>query len=196
MKNAFLIGPTVYLRPLEREDAPQLAGYLNSPPVRRTLALYRPMSVGQEGAFLESLASNETDVVLGVVLRDADVLLGVTGLHRMDFRSRYAEFGIFIGEPSEWGKGLGTEATRLMLDYGFGTLNLNKVWLQVYGHHAAAQRAYEKAGFRREGVQREQYFVDGRYVDAILMGILRAEWTPLLPELAEAMKHVPASRQN
>lgn len=195
MNNAFLIGPTVYLRPLERADAPLIAGYLNSPPVRRTLALYRPLGVAQEAAFLDALAGNEKDVVLGVVLRDGDRLVGSVGLHRLEFRSRQAELGLVIGDPSQWGKGLGTEATRLMLDYGFGTLNLNRVWLQVFGHHASAQRVYEKAGFRREGVQREQYFVEGRYVDGILMGMLRPEWTPLSPELAEAQKAAPASRQ-
>lgn len=196
MNNAFLIGPRVYLRPLEREDAPRIAGYLNSPPVRRTLALYRPLTVAQEGARLEAIAGSDKDVLLGVALRDGDTLVGVTGLHRLEFRNRNAEFGLFIGEPSLWGKGLGTEATRLMLDYGFGTLNLNRVWLQVYGHHAAAQRTYEKAGFRREGVQREQHYVEGHYVDGILMGLLRPEWTPLLPELAEALKAAPASREN
>ncbi|NMO20269.1 GNAT family N-acetyltransferase [Pyxidicoccus fallax] len=195
MANAFLIGPSVYLRPLEREDAPLVAGYLNNPAVRRTLAAYRPLSVGQEQAFLEALATNEQNVVLGVVSRDRDLLIGVTGLHRLDFRGRHAEFGLFIGDPSYWGRGLGTEATRLMLDYGFGTLNLNRVWLQVFGHHASAQRVYEKAGFRREGIQREQHFVEGRYTDGVLMGILRAEWTPLLPELREALK-TPASREN
>jgi RimJ/RimL family protein N-acetyltransferase len=196
VNNAFLIGPRVYLRPLEREDAPRVASYLNSPLVRRTLALYRPLGVAQEGAFLDSLAGNDKDVVLGVVLRDGDVLVGSVGLHRLEFRNRNAEFGLVIGEPSMWGKGLGTEATRLMLDHGFGTLNLNRVWLQVFGHHQAAQRVYEKAGFRREGVQREQHYVEGRYVDGILMGILRPEWTPLLPELAEALKAAPASRQS
>nr|WP_255663033.1 GNAT family protein [Myxococcus sp. RHSTA-1-4] len=183
------------MRPLEREDAPRLAGYLNNPAVRRTLATYRPITVAQEQARLEALTSSDQDVALGVVLRDGDILLGVTGLHRLDFRSHQAEFGLFIGDSTHWGKGLGTETTRLMLDYGFGTLNLNKVWLQVYGHHTSAQRVYEKAGFRREGVQREQYFVEGRYVDGILMGILRAEWTPLLPELREVAKEA-SSRQN
>ena len=183
MPNPFITGPSVYLRPLEHEDAPILASYLNDPAVRRTLLTYRPLSVGQERAFLDALAKNDQDIVLGVVLQDSDVLLGVTGLHRMDFRSRHAEFGLFIGDPGFWGRGLGTEATRLMLDYGFGTLNLNRVWLNVFGPHTAAQRVYEKAGFRREGVHREHYYVDGRYVDGVLMGILRADWKPLLPEL-------------
>jgi RimJ/RimL family protein N-acetyltransferase len=82
-------------------------------------------------------------------------------------------------ERSLWGQGLGTEATRMMLDYGFGTLNLNRIWLQVFASHVGAQRVYEKAGFRKEGVQRQQHFLEGRYEDGVLMGILRSEWTPL-----------------
>jgi RimJ/RimL family protein N-acetyltransferase len=65
------------------------------------------------------------------------------------------------------------------VDYAFGTLNLNRVWLQVYASHAPAIHVYEKVGFRREGVQRAQHFLDGRYEDGVLMGMLRSEWTPL-----------------
>jgi RimJ/RimL family protein N-acetyltransferase len=179
VKNAFFVGPRLYFRPLEREDAPRLAAYVNDPDVRRTLSMYRPQSVAQEQGFIEALGQDEHRVVVGIARHEEPELIGITGLHGLDFRSRRAELGLFIGERSLWGQGYGTEATRMMLDYGFGTLNLNRVWLQVYGHHAAAARAYEKAGFRREGVQREQHFADGRYVDGVLMGILRSEWTPL-----------------
>jgi RimJ/RimL family protein N-acetyltransferase len=180
MRNPFFVGPRLYFRPLEREDAPVLARYVNDPAVRRTLSMYRPHSVAQEQSFVESLSKSEHQVVMGISRHESpDELIGVTGLHGLDFRGRRAEFGIFIGLSELWGKGYGTEAARMMLDYGFGTLNLNRVWLQVYGHHTAAVRAYEKAGFKREGVQREQHFTDGRYVDGVLMGILRSEWTPL-----------------
>ena len=182
MKSAFLIGPRLYFRPLEREDAPRLAVYLNDPGVRRTLLHHRPMSAAQEQAFIESLGKSEQQVVVGIARKERpDELIGVTGLHGLDFRSRRAEFGIFIGERSLWRQGYGTEATRMMLDYGFGTLNLSRVWLQVFAHHAAGLRTYEKAGFRREGVLREQHYTEGRPVDAVVMGILRPEWTPLSP---------------
>ena len=180
MRNPFFVGPRLYFRPLEREDAPVLARYVNDPAVRRTLSMYRPHSVAQEQSFVESLGKSEHQVVMGISRHESpDELIGVAGLHGLDFRGRRAEFGLFIGLSELWGKGYGTEAARMMLDYGFGTLNLNRVWLQVYGHHAAAVRAYEKAGFKREGVQREQHFTEGRYVDGVLMGILRSEWTPL-----------------
>ncbi|MDC0709990.1 GNAT family protein [Stigmatella sp. ncwal1] len=183
MKNPFVTGPRLYLRPIEREDAPQLAVFVNDPNVRRTLLLHRPLNVAQEYAFVESLERDEHQVVLGIARRESPELIGVINLFDLDFRSRRAEFGLFIGDRSLWGQGYGTEATRMMLDYGFGTLNLSRVWLQVFAHHAAGIRAYEKAGFRREGVLREQHYAEGKFVDAVVMGILRAEWMPLsLPQ--------------
>ncbi len=179
MQTPFLIGPRLYFRALERSDARQVVTYLSDPSVRRTLLFHRPMSVGQEEAFLEALGKDEHQVVLGIARHGQDGLIGSTGLHKLDFRSRHAELGLLIGDRSAWGQGFGTEATRMMLDYGFGTLNLNRIWLQVYSSHAAAIRVYEKAGFRKEGVQRQQHFTDGRYEDGVLMGILRSEWTPL-----------------
>lgn len=180
MQTPFLVGPRLYFRPLERADARQLVTFLNDPGVRRTLLFHRPMGVGQEEGFLEALGKDEHQVVLGIARHNHADLIGTVGLHKLDFRSRHAEFGLVIGERSAWGQGFGTEATRMMLDYGFGTLNLNRIWLQVYASHASAIRVYEKAGFRKEGVQRQQHFADGRYEDGVLMGILRSEWTPLL----------------
>lgn len=180
MQTPFLIGPRLYFRPLERGDARKLVTYLNDPAVRRMLLFHRPMSVGQEEGFLEALGKDEHQVRLGIARHAEDELIGSVGLHKLDFRGRHAELGLVIGERSAWGQGFGTEATRLMLDYGFGTLNLHRIWLQVYASHAAAIRVYEKAGFRKEGVQREHLFAEGRHEDAVLMGILRSEWTPLL----------------
>ncbi len=179
MQNPFYLGPRMYFRPLEREDAPRVAGFFNNPEVRRNLLRYRPLTVGQEVAFLERIASSEQDVVLGVMLREGDRLTGLVGLHELDFRDRRASFGIALGEPSEWGKGYGSEATRMMMDYAFGTLNLNRVTLHVFEDNLAGIRAYEKAGFQREGVLRQHHYNEGRYVDTLAMGVLRSEWKPL-----------------
>jgi RimJ/RimL family protein N-acetyltransferase len=186
MPSVFLSGPRLYLRPIEREDAPRLASFLNDPQVRRTLLAHRPLSVAQEQTFLETTGRDEHHVVLGISRQGQEELIGATGLHGLDFRSRRAELGLVIGDHSAWGQGFGTEATRMMLDYGFGTLNLHKVWLQVYAHHMPAIRVYERVGFRKEGVQREQHYVEGRYVDGVLMGILRSEWTPLTLPAADS----------
>ena len=179
MQTPFFLGPRLYFRPLEREDAPRLAAFVNHPEARRLLLVHRPMSVGQEVAFVEGLASRPHDIIFGIVLRDGDRLIGTTGLHELDFRNRRAVFGLQIGELSEWGKGYGTEATRMAVDYAFGTLNLNRVELQVLENNTAGIRVYEKVGFRREGVLRQHIHVDGAYVNTLVMGILRSEWQPL-----------------
>jgi ribosomal-protein-alanine N-acetyltransferase len=179
VQTPFFLGPRLYFRPLEREDAPRLAAFINHPDVRRNLLTHRPMNQGQEVAFVDAMAASQRDVIFAIVLRDGDRMIGTTGLHELDFRSRRATFGLLIGEPSEWGKGYATEATRMVVDYAFGTLNLHRVELEVLESNVAGIRAYEKVGFRREGVLRQHHYVDGAYVDTLVMGLLRSEWQPL-----------------
>lgn len=175
MKIHFLSGSCVYLRPLEPSDARALLPWVNNPDVTRTLLIHRPTNFEAEEKFIERLAGDETIVGLGIVEKAADRLVGATSLHQIDTRSRHAQFGILIGDPADWNKGFGTEATRLVVGYGFATLNLHRIWLHVTADNAAGIRVYEKVGFRREGVLREALFTEGRYVDLVPMGILRGE---------------------
>src|SRR5437868_9418034 len=135
MQNPFLIGNTIYLRPLEREDARQCAGWLNHPQITRSLFHYRPMNLRAEEEFIDKALQSEHDLTLGIVVQATDRLIGGTGFHEIDFRNRQAGFGILIGEQDEWGKGYGTEATRLIVQHGFETLNLNRIWLHVYEYN-------------------------------------------------------------
>ncbi len=185
MQNPFLIGSLVYLRPLELADARTLVPWFNDPEITRFLLQYRPRSVAEQEDFLRRLAESTTDLVLGITTREGDRLVGATGLHQMDMRNRHAAFGITIGDKKAWGRGYGTEATRLLLRHGFFTLNLNRVWLHVYEFNNRALRIYEKIGFRVEGRLRQDTFRDNRYWDTIVMGVLREEW--------EAVQYVPAS---
>jgi RimJ/RimL family protein N-acetyltransferase len=177
MINPFLIGSAVYLRPLEHEDAPVIVPWFNDPEVTRNLRRCRPVSLREEQAFIEGAGREPDDVVLGVAIRQDDRLIGVTGLGHFDHRNRQAMFGISL-DKHEWGKGYGTETTRLLVGYCFATLNLNRVWLHVYEYNARGIRAYEKAGFRKEGVLRQDQYREGRYWDTVVMGVLREEWRP------------------
>ena len=123
-------------------------------------------------------------MALGIVVKSGDKLVGATGLHRMDFKNRHASFGISIGDKTEWCKGYGSEATFLMVKYGFETLNLNRVWLYVFEYNQRGIRTYEKAGFKREGLLRQDRYHEGRYENTILMAILREEWDALAKKLA------------
>lgn len=176
MKNPFRIGTRIYLRPVERTDAPQIVPWLNDPEVTRTLSIYLPLNLQGEEAFIAKASSSEHDVVLCIMVKESDTFIGVTGLHQIDFKNRHATFGITIGETSEWGKGYGTEATVLMVQYAFETLNLNRVRLLVFENNLHGRRAYERVGFKQEGVLRQEHFHDGRYWDTITMALLRDEW--------------------
>ncbi len=101
--------------------------------------------------------------------------IGTAFLHslvRSDKRARYA-IGIF--EPRDWGKGLGTEATRLVLDYAFRQLDLHRVDVRVLDYNQRAIRCYEKCGFVRERIERESAWVNGRWHNDLIMGILEYE---------------------
>jgi RimJ/RimL family protein N-acetyltransferase len=171
-----LIGSTIYLRPLDLADVPLLLAWMNDPEVTRQLRAYRPIMRLAEEEFLRKLSTSESDIALGIMVREPEQFIGVTGLHRLDVRNRHAEFGITIGDKSAWGKGFGTEATSLMVQYAFDRLNLNRVSLNVYEFNERAIRVYQKIGFRAEGRLRQDTYRDGRYWDTLVMGVLRDEW--------------------
>ena len=176
MNNPFLAGKLVYLRALDKPDALVILPWVNDPEVTRHLLVHRPFSLAAEEAFIENVNRSETDVVFGICQREPDRLVGVAGLHRFDHTNRHAMFGIFIGEADARGRGLGTDATALILQYAFNTANLNRVWLHVFEDNPGGIHVYEKLGFVREGLLREDTFREGRYRNTVVMGILRADW--------------------
>ncbi len=96
----------------------------------------------------------------------------------IDHRRRTAEFGILIGERDCWGKGYGTEVTRLVLDYGFAALGLHNVWLWTASPNERAIRAYARAGFKEIGRRREAGRLGGEVCDLVLMDCLATEFVP------------------
>ncbi|KII87923.1 hypothetical protein PLICRDRAFT_176678 [Plicaturopsis crispa FD-325 SS-3] len=95
--------------------------------------------------------------------------------------NRTTELSVFFG-PRFHGQGYGTEAVRWALEMAFMRLGLHRVFLSTHGWHAAARRAYEKAGFTLEGTSRKAVFREGRFWDIIQMGILEEEWFALQGE--------------
>jgi len=103
-------------------------------------------------------------------------LIGFTTFSALDGDNGSVMFHITIGERDAWGRGLGTEATRLMLAHAFERLGLHRVGLTVFSYNVRAIRAYQKAGFTIEGRLRDAIQRDGRYFDEVQMGILAGEW--------------------
>jgi RimJ/RimL family protein N-acetyltransferase len=103
-------------------------------------------------------------------------LIGFTTFSALDGDNGSVMFHITIGERDAWGRGLGTEATQLMLQHAFERLGLHRVGLAVFSYNTRAIRAYEKAGFRIEGRLREAIQRQGEFFDEVQMGILASEW--------------------
>lgn len=106
-------------------------------------------------------------------------LLGTCAFSQLDGDNGSALFHITIGEKDAWGRGYGTEATRLMLDHAFGTLGLHRIALFVFEFNERAIRAYRRCGFVIEGRSRESIWRDGRWWDELAMSALESDWRRL-----------------
>jgi diamine N-acetyltransferase len=176
---SIVYGERVRLRAIERSDIPKYYDWVNDPEVTRGLSLYLPMSNADEEKWFErALQGDPNEKPLAIEVKDSDgwKLIGNCGLFGIEWVNRCAELGILIGDKSAWNKGFGTETMVLLLRHGFETLNLNRLFLRVYGTNVRAVRAYQKAGFIEEGRMREAVFKNGRYDDIIIMSVLRSEW--------------------
>ena len=176
MENPFIVGDRIYLRPLEVEDVDSFVMWLSDEEIRQCLGMRTPFNRLREREYIEGLYKDDREIVLCIVLRDNDELIGAVGLHDISMVHRNTELGIVIGNKSCWSKGYGTEALNLMIGHGFDQLDLHKIFLRVFCFNTRAIHAYEKAGFRREAVFREHSYANGNYCDDHFMGILKSEW--------------------
>lgn len=173
-----LRGEKVTLRAISREDLPRLQAFANDlevelagggdPPV--------PRSFEQIVRDFEREASEPPRDRTNFAIEADGACIGTGGLFGIDRNARHAELGIGIGDKGYWGRGYGREAVSLLLDYAFRLRNLRRVWLEVHSANERAIRSYRSCGFVEEGRMREHTWLDGRYVDNVIMGVLREEW--------------------
>ncbi|MCY4436045.1 MAG: GNAT family protein [Chloroflexi bacterium] len=184
-----IVGDKVALGPLRKDLVPLYTRWFNDFTTLRMLGpMPRPLTLEQEEQWYER-ANTRGDAVVQFTIyeKNSGRPIGTTGLHDIDYRNRTALFGITIGEPDARGKGYGTEATQLMLDFAFTVQGLHNVILHVHEYNLAGIRAYTKAGFTEFGRRRESHFMGGKYWDLIHMECLATEWGPS-PVLAEVFK--------
>lgn len=177
MKAPFMESKQIYVRALEKEDLPLMIPWINDHEVTRLLFTgVRPATIEGLSEIWEKEYNSPNDVVFAVCMKEDDKFIGTTGLYCINWIMRTAEFRVFLGEKSYWNRGIGTEATKLMVAYGFEKLNLNNVWLGVTTANKGGGRAYEKAGFIKEGILRQVQYRNFQYYDAVRMSILRHEY--------------------
>ena len=176
--NKLLQGKSIYLDALEKADVPMLGAGWRSIELSQFLsqdALF-PKNEEDELEWYESVRKNPNVFAFAIRRQDDDSLVGTASLFDINWRIRKCSFGIALGDPTVWGKGLGTDATRTVIGYAFRELNLNRVQLYVYEFNERARRSYEKVGFVKEGTLRQSVYREGRYYSEDIMSILRSDW--------------------
>ncbi|HET7037310.1 MAG TPA: GNAT family protein [Thermomicrobiaceae bacterium] len=167
-------GERIALGPLRRELIPLQARWHNDFATQRTYGApfgYEPVTLEQRAAAYQRAATGDSLWFI-IYVRATNRPIGQTDLFDLDWRDGSARFGMMIGEAEERGKGYGSEVTRLMRDYAFSTLGLRCLLLTVAEYNLAGRRAYEKAGYRECGRQRQFTWMDGRWWDEIFMECL------------------------
>ena len=172
----------IRLRAAEREDITVFLGWINDEEITDNLELIFPISrTEEEQWYADMLSKPAAEHVMVIEIKppmqeDAFIPIGTCQIFNFDWRNRSAEIGIMIGEKAFWDQGYGTESMKLLLKHGFNTLNLHRIWLQVFANNKRAIHVYEKVGFKHEGIFRQAYYKHGSYVDIQLMSVLKHEW--------------------
>jgi len=172
-----IIGERLYLSPVSvnEDDTERYIKWMNDKEVAVNFGQYnRAVSSKNDLKWLYDPPSDMQRYAM--VLLDGDVLIGSISIHNIDHLNRNAFIGIFIGEDEHRNRGYGAEAIRLLLEYGFKTLNLHNIMLTVRADIEAAIACYKKVGFREVGRLPECVFIAGQYVDKLYMCILEREF--------------------
>lgn len=167
----FLRGDKLYLRSITAEDASdRYLSWINDPEVTKGLVTgTHPSEMSALRAYIQQCIEQRDTIMLAICAQENDLHIGNIKLDRFDHVARTAELGIMIGDADYWGKGYGSEACKLVLEYARAGLNLRKVSLTVFSNNPAAIKLYEKLGFEREGTLKKHIYADGDYHDKVWM---------------------------
>jgi [ribosomal protein S5]-alanine N-acetyltransferase len=166
-------GTLVRLRAFEPEDAERYRRWVNDPAIGRLIDRVGPVTPAEHEAWYRTLVASPTAAAFAVDRLADGRFIGLVWLYDIHPLHRRAEVRIVIGERSAWGGGYGTDALRVLQRIGFGPLGLEKLWADVLTTNPRAARAFERAGFKREGLLEGDRAQGAGRVDVIRLGILR-----------------------
>ena len=177
IEKEFIDGKKVYLRLFCEEDLPIWQSWFNDIDTIKYLCAGRwGTSINSQKKFMEALHTDINQFQMAVVAKEGKQLIGLVKLNHINLIARNADISIVIGEKSCRGQGLAYEALRLLISYGFDYLNLHRITAGSVEENIASLNLFKKLGFKEEGLYREHFYVDGKYFNSIVMGLLRSEY--------------------
>jgi RimJ/RimL family protein N-acetyltransferase len=166
------------LLPFYEAALPLVRAWINDEEVRRGTGTEGPVSDWEHRRWYESVMGDPAQRIFLIAQGQGNQFnaVGVVGLRGINWRSRHAEYWIYLGDRLARGQGLADEASRLLLRFAFGSLGLHRVFLQVSVTNQSAINLYRRLGFVEEGVLRAAVFADGHFVDRLLLSMLSHEF--------------------
>jgi RimJ/RimL family protein N-acetyltransferase len=170
-------GERLYFSPLDINDLQTFTKWINDETLSRGLGNYaNNFSELAEKDFLEKACKDTNRYQFSVIRKDDDSIIGTYDLHNVYLIHGFAEVGGFIGDISDRNKGYGTEALRMICDYGFNVLRLNSLVGYVFSFNHASQKHLQKVGFKKVGEVAQRYFYNGKYHSEFIYQITRDEF--------------------
>jgi RimJ/RimL family protein N-acetyltransferase len=171
-----LEGERIYFRLIEREDLPQRVKWINDPAIQHTLNYDYPTSLARTQKWFDTVLMDSSRRDFSVLTLADDTYIGFCGLINIEELVKKAEMYAVIGDREYWGAGYGTEIYRVLMNYGFNEIGLNKIYGYQLVHNEAAHRVVEKLGWKRDGLLRQDIYSHGRIRDRYIVSILRRDW--------------------
>jgi RimJ/RimL family protein N-acetyltransferase len=174
-RRRFMIaGEHIILRAFEREDAERCYRWMNDPNIVRTLKSRYPIAFQNEIEWLDrAMRAHSDERHFAIERKDDRTHIGNASIHDIEWVSRVASFGLFIGEPSAWNRGFGSDAIRTLLRFAFDEMNLRKLRINVFDYNDRAKHVLETHGFVQEGRLRSEFYRDGAYHDIVILSAFR-----------------------
>lgn len=168
-------GERIYLRPITMEDTDRIVAWRNEERVSKNFIYQEVFTRQGHENWMRTRVETGSVVQFIICEREDDRPVGSVYFRDIDRQNKKAEYGIFIGEADAAGKGIGSEAARLAVDYARDVLRLHKLMLRVFADNAGAVKSYRNAGFVQEARLRDEFFRDGKYRDMLLMAVIFEE---------------------
>lgn len=162
----------IYLRPMTYEDTDDIVSWRNSDSVRKNFIYQALFTRESHENWIRTMVETGKVVQMMICLKETDEAVGSVYIRDIDHHHNKAEYGIFIGNAGSRGRGIGTAAAKLMIQYSFKELQLHRLFLRAFADNRQAIGSYEKAGFVREAYLRDDVCIDGVYRDIVLMAVL------------------------
>lgn len=170
-----IAGELVILRALEASDLERCYRWMNDPNIVRTLKSRYPMAFDHEALWLdEAVRGSHSARHFAIENKHSRDHIGNASVHDIDWVSRTAQFGLFIGEPAAWNKGFGSDVVKTLVHFAFTEMNLLKLKIHVFDYNERARHLLVGQGFVQEGKLQREFFREGTFHDILILSIFRS----------------------